>query len=58
MKLRNYKRGDEEAILDLFQICFGKPLSEDYWRWRFLENPFDPEPMIKLLWDQQKLVIY
>ena len=36
---RPWKDGDEKAILELFQLSFGAPLSERYWRWRFLDNP-------------------
>src|SRR5687767_1720003 len=50
-----YKAGDETAILNLFEVCFKKPLAADYWRWRFEHNPAGLK-MIMLMWDHEKLV--
>lgn len=55
MEVRDYKSGDETHILQLFKESFGKPLSEKYWKWRFLDNPLN-KVMIKLMWDENKLV--
>jgi hypothetical protein len=55
MEIRDYKAGDEEHILKLFKSAFGKELSVDYWRWRFIENPVT-QLMIKLMWDETRLV--
>lgn len=31
--------GDEQAITKLFELTFGKPMSLDFWRWRFTQHP-------------------
>jgi len=50
MEITNYKEGDEVHILKLFQSAFKSPLSQAYWKWRFIENP-ENAIMIKLIWD-------
>lgn len=55
MEIKDYNSGDEIQILKLFNEAFGKPLSEEYWKWRFLDNP-ENQVMIKLMWDEDKLV--
>lgn len=50
LDIRPYRPGDEKAILDLFAICFQRPMSEAFWRWRFLDNPSGAQPMIELAW--------
>ena len=54
MEIRDYKAGDETKILELFNITFGKIMSEEYWRWRFIDNP-ENKIMIKLMWDNEVL---
>ena len=52
LEIRPYAPGDERAILELFLAAFGQPMSEEYWRWRFLRNPAAPDaPVIHLMWD-------
>lgn len=55
MELLDYKPGDEVHILELFETTYGKPMSKEYWDWRFLNNP-EKKIMIKLMWDNAKLV--
>jgi hypothetical protein len=55
MIIKDYKPGDENAILELFELVFGKPMSAKYWNWRFNKNPLN-KIMIKLMWDDSKLV--
>ncbi len=50
MEIRNYQSGDETKILELFQIVFKKTLSDEFWKWRFADNP-EHKFMIKLMWD-------
>ncbi len=38
--LRGYRPGDEEAILELFQVSFGRDLSLEEWTWRYADNPW------------------
>lgn len=45
---------DLAAALDLFELVYGRRLSEAFYRWRFLENPFGT-PLVTLLWDGPKL---
>lgn len=54
MEIRDYIKGDEEKILELFHSTFGKLMSKEYWKWRFLDNPED-KIMIKLMWDNEIL---
>lgn len=54
MEIRPYQPGDEQQILELFKISFGKPLSEAYWKWRFADHP-EKKMMIMLMWDGDKL---
>ncbi|UJH91300.1 GNAT family N-acetyltransferase [Antarcticibacterium sp. 1MA-6-2] len=55
MELKRYKEGDEEQILELFELAFKKKLSKEFWLWRFKNNPFlDPE-MINLMWEDDVL---
>ncbi len=39
-RLRGYQSGDEKEILSLFRRVFGRSLNEEYWRWKYFENPF------------------
>ncbi len=55
MEIRDYNEGDEIQILQLFEESFGKKLSLDFWKWRFLNNPTN-KLMIKLMWDNNTLV--
>jgi len=52
---RDYKKGDEIQIVDLFERVFGKKMTLDFWKWRFVENPFG-EGIIKLLFDNNLLI--
>ena len=52
---RDYKNGDEYQILDLFEKVFKKKLNLDYWKWRFIENPFE-NGIIKLLFNGKELI--
>jgi hypothetical protein len=55
MEIKEFKTGDEFAILDLFQLVFNKPMSSKYWYWRFQDNPAGKH-MIKLMWNDNQLV--
>lgn len=57
VSVRPYAPGDERAILDLFLTAFGKPLSMDYWNWRFRDNPVD-KPRILLAWEGETLAAH
>lgn len=57
MEIRAWQPGDEAAILDLFATVFGKPMSEAFWRWRYLDHP-SGGPMITLAWDGDRLAAH
>lgn len=38
-RIRSYRLGDEESIVDLFRDTFGTDLSPRRWGWRYLDNP-------------------
>ncbi len=38
--VRPYQRGDEEQILKLFKLVFGKEKSLQHWQWEFLKHPY------------------
>jgi len=49
MEIRMFdERQDVDDFLDLFEISFGKPMSKDYFTWKYVENPFriDEVPII------------
>ncbi len=37
---RPYRAEDEQPVLDLWQLAFGKELDADLWRWKYVDNPF------------------
>lgn len=51
MEIKPYQPGDEQAIIELFGQSFGKPMTTDFWQWRYAQNPFTSTPMINLMWD-------
>lgn len=56
MEIKAYQEGNEELILDLFNKSFGKPLSMEYWAWRYQNNPFLNTTKAHLMWENNKLV--
>jgi hypothetical protein len=55
MEIRDYKTGDDAAILGLFKASFKKELLYEYWKWRFPDN-LERKIMIKLMWEGDQLV--
>ena len=55
MEVSFYKHGDKRHILSLFQSSFKRPMSQNYWRWRFqqLERA---DQLILLAWENDILV--
>lgn len=37
--VKRYRPGDEEGIAHLFTTVFGKKMTLDFWRWKFLSDP-------------------
>jgi hypothetical protein len=50
LQIRSYQAGDEVHILDLFRCSYGYDLREDYWIWRFKNNPAGPG-IIDMTWN-------
>ena len=46
---RSFQPEDIKPILDLFKKTFESEINENFWRWRFRENPFD-QTLIELAW--------
>ncbi|MXN65572.1 GNAT family N-acetyltransferase [Stappia sp. GBMRC 2046] len=57
MEVRLWKPGDEDAILALFEQSFGRKMSLEFWRWRFLGHP-SGGPYIALAWDGDRLAAH
>ena len=57
MDIRAWQPGDEAAILTLFKVVFGTSMSEDFWRWRYLDHPAGG-PLIVLAWDGDRLAAH
>ncbi|MBM3695491.1 MAG: GNAT family N-acetyltransferase [Actinobacteria bacterium] len=55
MQMTGLAEGHEQAVVDLFNRAYGRPLSAALWRWRFLQNPVPGRPA-KLMWDGDRLV--
>jgi hypothetical protein len=55
VELRPYRSGDEEAICKLFELVFGRKLSVEFWRWRYVDHP-GGGPYAELAWDGDSLV--
>ena len=37
---RPYRPEDEQRVLDLWRMAFGRDLDVDLWRWKYADNPF------------------
>lgn len=57
MEMRPYCPGDEEKILELFQLSFGRELTEAAWAWRYRDNPAG-KGIIELCWDGDSLAAH
>lgn len=56
MEIEQYRPGDEQKILELFELVFKKRMSLEYWNWRFRNNPFSEDILIHLMWESEKLI--
>lgn len=55
MNISSYRSGDEQEILNLFELSFAKRLPDPVWEWRYLKNPSSMQ-MIYLMRDSGLLV--
>ncbi len=58
MDFRQYAAGDEKYILDVFERAFGRKLSMDYWKWRYIDSPNKDITLINLAWDENNLAAH
>jgi hypothetical protein len=58
LNFRRYSIGDEKHILNVFERAFGRELSFDYWKWRYIDNPIKDTTLINLAWDENKLAAH
>src|SRR5690606_11778858 len=57
MEVRHATPDDIPAIVDLLKLSLGEqlmPKSEEFWRWKHLQNPFGESPVL-LAFDQDTL---
>jgi GNAT superfamily N-acetyltransferase len=58
VEIREATEADIPAIVSLLKLSLGEslmPKSGEYWRWKHIENPFGPSPVL-LAWDGTVLV--
>lgn len=54
MEIIDYKEGDEDQIIELFDIVFNIKLPKERWLWRFRYNPAGKH-LVRLMWDGNQL---
>jgi len=47
-EIRPFRKGDEEAILNLWQAAFNSTMSLPLFRWKYLENPYSQAMMLSI----------
>lgn len=57
IEIRAWQPGDEAAVLDLFEVSFGRSMSLDFWTWRYRDHP-GGGPLVMLAWDGDRLVAH
>ncbi len=57
LSLRPYQPGDEQAILELFSVCYPGAMAPAAWAWRFRDNPAGAG-VITLAWDGATLAAH
>ncbi|MCK0122119.1 GNAT family N-acetyltransferase [Loktanella sp. F6476L] len=55
--IRPWRSGDEIHIRNLFKDSFGRELSADFWKWRYLDHPHGG-PLVMLAWSGDDLVAH
>lgn len=58
MELRPAEEKDIPSIVSLLKLSLGEslmPKSEMFWRWKHIENPFGPSPVL-LAWEGEQLI--
>lgn len=44
--IRPYQESDEDGALSLWHAAFGKEMSHDLWRWKYLRNPYGQQMLL------------
>jgi len=55
MQIREYRAGDEQGILELFNVVYRRKLDLGLWNWLIKENPFG-EGIVRLMFDDGRLI--
>lgn len=57
LTIKDYNKGDEAKIIDLFLKVFQKEMTKSYWNWRYDKGIIN-EKYIKLAWDNDVLAAH
>ena len=57
-RIRQYREEDESAVLSLWRTVFGKDISIDYWRWKYLANPYGNRILLCVKQTGEVVVLY
>lgn len=52
---KKYSIGDEKSILEVFEMCFNRKMTYNYWKWRYADNIYFKDNVINLAWDGNRL---
>ena len=55
VNIREYRKGDEEGIVSLFNQIYDTSRKEDYWKWQFMDNP-SGDPIIVVAEEDSKII--
>jgi hypothetical protein len=56
--IRPYQESDEDGALSLWHAAFGKEMSHDLWRWKYLANPYGQQMMLCVSETGQPVAMY
>ena len=46
-RIRWFEEKDTNAFIDMFQLVFEEPMSENYFNWKYIDNPLvEDKPLI------------
>ncbi len=55
---RPYRDEDEQNVLDLWEVAFGRKMPVEVWRWKFHNNPFGRQMMLCINDDGLPIAMY
>ncbi len=56
--IRPYQESDEEGALALWHAAFGKEMSHELWRWKYVANPYGQQMMLCVSETGQPIAMY